>query len=215
MQYLENTLVKLIAVRPACLLLPTTWTKHAPLLQRLAERRNHPQVKQAIERLELRNSRLLQSSKSIPFVSHTPAGRVYRLLDSVDYSHPVRIEDLSFDCMEVIPDATQLIAVVLEWASSCYREGTHRIYLTVRLLRKWSHLGADVYHGIISYFHGMSWVTACESSIAFKITAELVRSKTFAAGRYLQWLIATGSLGHHTDLSLVSHDSHLGKQLLT
>lgn len=29
----------------------------------------------------------------------------------------------------------------------------------------------------------------------------MVRSKTFATGRYLQWLIATGSTGHSTDLS--------------
>lgn len=51
----------------------------------------------------------------------------------------------------------------------------------------------------------MSWVGTGQLSIVFRIVAELVRSKTFAAGRYLQWLIATGSLGHDTDLSSVSY----------
>ncbi|KAA8614911.1 Med12 multi-domain protein [Pyrenophora tritici-repentis] len=201
LHYLENTVIRLIATIPACLLLPTAWAKYSPLLVQLAERRNHPHVTQAVRRLEQRNSRLLQSSKNLPSASQTPAGRVYRILDSVDYNRPVRIEDLSLDCMEVVADAPRLIDILLRWACSCYREGSHRIYLATRLLRKWAHLGADVYDGILSHFHELTWVATGESSILFKIVAELVRSKTFATGRYLQWLIATGSIGHSTDLS--------------
>ena len=107
--------------------------------------------------------------------------------------------------MEIIPDAIQLIAVVLQWACSCYRNGVHRTYLTTRLLRRWSHLGADVYDGIISFLRDMTWVETADLRIVFRIVAELVRSKTFAAGRYLQWLIATGSLGPDADLSSVSY----------
>jgi len=204
LHYLENTLIKLLATRPACLLLPTAWARYSPLLLQLAERRNHPHVTQAVRRLEQRNSRLLQSPKDAPSASQTPAGRVYRILDSVDYNRPVRIEDLSLDCMEVVADAPRLIDILLRWACTCYREGSHRIYLATRLLRKWSHLGADVYDGIVSHLHDLTWVATGESSILFKIVAELVRSKTFATGRYLQWLIATGSIGHGTDLSSVS-----------
>jgi mediator of RNA polymerase II transcription subunit 12 len=205
LQYLENTVVRLLATRPACLLLPTTWARHGPLLQRLAERRNHPQVTQAIKRLQQRNNRLLQSPKNAPSASQTPVGRVYRILDAVDYNKPVRIEDLSLDCMEVVADAPRLIGILLQWACSCYREGSHRIYLATRLLRRWNHLGADVYDGIISYLRDMTWVASGEPKILFKIVAELVRSKTFATGRYLQWLIATGSAGHNTDFLSVSH----------
>jgi mediator of RNA polymerase II transcription subunit 12 len=203
--YLENTVVKLLATRPACLLLPTTWARHGPILNKLAERRNHPQVTQAVKRLEQRNSRLLQTPKNTSSTSQTLTSRVYRILDSVDYNKPVLIEDLSLDCMEVVADAPRLIGIVLQWACSYYREGSHRIYLATRLLRRWSHLGADVYDGIVSYLRDMGWVAAGEPSILFKIVAELVRSKTFATGRYLQWLIATGSVGHDTDFSSVSH----------
>ncbi|KAF1947285.1 hypothetical protein EJ02DRAFT_139344 [Clathrospora elynae] len=202
LQYLENTLVRLLATRPACLLLPATWTRHGPLMQKLAERRVHPQITQAVKRLEARNNRLLESSKNTSPTAQTPAGRIYRVLDSVDYNNPVRIEDLSFDCMEIITDAIRLIGTLLQWSCSCYRGGVHRIYLATRLLRRWSHLGADVYDGVISYLRDMSWVATGDPSILFKIVAELVRSKTFAIGRYLQWLIATGSAGHNMDMSL-------------
>ncbi|CAO2657656.1 Nn.00g037820.m01.CDS01 [Neocucurbitaria sp. VM-36] len=201
LQYLESILVKLLATRPACLLLPSTWAKHAALFETLTERRNNPQITQAVKRLQERNTRLLQTSKNSTITSRTRAGRVYCILDSVNYNSAVRIEDLSYECMEVIADATQLIAVLLQWACSSYRGGPHRTFLATRLLRKWSHLGADVYEGVISYLRGMSWVGNGEPNIIFRIIGELVRSKTFAAGRYLQWLIATGSLGHDTDLS--------------
>lgn len=201
LQYLENTLTKLLIARPACLLLPTTWAKHSAQLRRLTERRTHPQMKQAIKRIEQRNSRLLQSAKTRSSTMQSPAGRIYRLLDTASDVHPYRVEDLSFECMEIIPDATLLIATVLQWACSCYREGVHRTYLITRLLRRWSHQGADVYDGVISYLRDMSWVGTGDLSIIFRIIAELVRSKTFATGRYLQWLIATGSLGHDSDLS--------------
>jgi mediator of RNA polymerase II transcription subunit 12 len=202
--YLEKTLIQLLATRPACLLLPTAWARYGPLLQKLAARRNHLQITQAIRRLEQRNNRLLQSSQNAPSVSQTPAGRVYRLLDSVDYNKPVRLEDLSLDCMEVVADAPRLIGILLQWACSCYREGVHRIYLSTRLLRRWSQLGADVYDGIILYLRSMDWEDTGEPGILFKIIAELVRSKTFETGRYLQWLIATGSIGQDKDLSSVS-----------
>lgn len=106
--------------------------------------------------------------------------------------------------METMPDSTLLIAAVLQWACSCYREGDHRTYLAIRLLRKWNHLGADVYDGVISYLRDRSWVGSGDLRVVFRIVAELVRSKTFAVGRYLQWLIATGSLEHDADLSSVS-----------
>jgi mediator of RNA polymerase II transcription subunit 12 len=201
LQYLENTVVRLLATRPACLLLPTAWARYSPLLRKLAERKNHAHVTQAVRRLELRNTRLLQSPKKVPSASQTPAGRVYRILDSIDYNKPVRIEDLSCDCMEIVADAPRLIGILLQWACTCYREGAHRIYLATRLLRRWNHLGADVYDGIVSHLRDVTWVATGDPSILFRIVAELVRSKTFATGRYLQWLIATGSTGYSTDLS--------------
>lgn len=204
LQFLENTLLKLLATRPACLLLPASWRKHNTVLKTLASKREHPQIKQAVERLNSRNQRLLKSSRKTAVSSRSLAARVFQKLDSVDFATPVRMEDLSYECMEIISNAPRLISVLLQWASSCYREGSHRLYLAVRLLRKWSHIGADVYDGVISFFQSMSWTVTGDMYILLRIVAELVRSKHFSAGRYLQWLIATGSLGGESDLSSVS-----------
>ena len=200
---LENTLIKLLAVRPACLLLPTSWSQHSTTLHGLAERINHPQVAHGVKRLDERNSRLQQSSKVAPVASTTSAGRVYRILDNVDYNKMVRIDEVSTDCMEVIPHPVNLVSALLQWACSCYREGSYRVCLATRLLRRWAHLGADIYECVTTYLEGMSWAKSGDSRMVFKIISELVRSRTFAAGRYMQWLIATGSIAQNLDLSLV------------
>ena len=203
LHYLEGTLDRLITTQPSCLLLPATWAQHGALLQTLSERRSRPQLTLAVERLEQRNNRLLRSPKNVTLASGTPHGRVYGILDSVNYHSAVSIDDLSSECMEVIEDDVQRIAVLMHWACSSYREGIHRAYLATRLLRKWNHQGSDVYEGIVSYLQEMTWKDTGEVSILFKIIAELVRSKTFSIGRYLQWLIATGSLRNDVHLSQV------------
>lgn len=109
--------------------------------------------------------------------------------------------------MEIISNAIQLISTLLQWACSCYRTGSHRIYLATRLLRRWSHLGADVYEGVISYLQNMTWADSGELHILLRIVAELVRSKHFSVGRYLQWLIATGSLGQDSNPASVSRST--------
>lgn len=204
LQFLENSLLKLLTTRPACLLLPISWPKHSAALKALVTKRNLPQIAQAVEKLDGRNARLLSFVRNGKSSSRTCAARVFHKLDSINYASPIRIEDLSHECMEITSNAVQLISTLLHWACSCYRAGSHRIYLATRLLRRWSHLGADVYEGIISYLQSMSWVKSGEIHVLLRIVAELVRSKHFSVGRYLQWLIATGSLGCDASLSLVS-----------
>jgi mediator of RNA polymerase II transcription subunit 12 len=147
---------------------------------------------------------LLRPSKTPGASTVDSTARLYRLLDSVDYSVNVRIDRLAYDCMELISEYSTLISTVLKWASSYYREGSHRIYLVTRLLRRWSHLGADIDDGVLSYLHSMMPNRSNDPRVVFRIIAELVRSKTFSTGRYLQWLIATGSVSQGSDISAVS-----------
>jgi mediator of RNA polymerase II transcription subunit 12 len=186
-----------------------SWVKHGAVLKTLAAKRDHSQITHAVEKLEARNNRLLQTRRAATPLSRTSAARVFRKLDSINYKSPIGIEDLSYECMEIMSNATQLISVLLQWACSCYRLGSHRIYLATRLLRRWSHLGADVYEGVVSYLQNMTWVHTGQLSVLLRIVAELVRSKHFPVGRYLQWLIATGSAGLDTDFSSVSPHSVL------
>jgi mediator of RNA polymerase II transcription subunit 12 len=200
----ENTMFKLVVTKPACLLLPKTWAKHRSTLHNFALRRCQLVVTGAIADLDARNTELCQPSGVLGSKLNDHVGQIYHLLDSVDYNTSVRIDDLAFDCMEIESDAGRLISAVMQWASSIYRQGSHHIYLATRLLRKWSHLGADVYSGLLGYLTTMVSNERKEPAVVFRIIAELLRSRTFSLGRFLQWLIATGSLTHHTDLSSVS-----------
>ncbi|KAF2691505.1 hypothetical protein K458DRAFT_381358 [Lentithecium fluviatile CBS 122367] len=201
---LENTIFRLILAKPGCLLLPRTWEKHRVPLQTFVRRRCHAGITNAVADLDARNSQLSRPSGTAASNATDAVGQIYTLLDSVDYSTILPIDELAFDCMEVISDAGRLTSTVMQWASSIYRQGSHRIYLATRLLRKWSQLGADVYDGILAYLPIMALDQSKEPAVVFRVIAELLRSKTFSLGRYLQWLIATGSLSHHSDLRSTS-----------
>ncbi|CAI6335821.1 unnamed protein product [Periconia digitata] len=200
LSFLENTLLKLIVTMPACLLLPTAWAKHSRALHHLANRRPQPDFICAMKVLDARNRKLIRPSVSTVILPNDAYGRIYQLLDSIDYSNRICIDDLSYGCMEMMYDTTQLVTAVLSWACSLYRQGSHRIYLVTRLLRKWNHLGTDIYDAILAYLPQLALDHSKEPRAIFRIIAELVRSKTFSPGRFLQWLIATGSLRQHQDL---------------
>jgi mediator of RNA polymerase II transcription subunit 12 len=188
------------------MLLPKAWERQYAVLRRLISRHPHPQLTHTVEDLDRRARRLLRPSQSPSSRTTDSARRVIALLDSVDYSVSVQIEDLASTCIEMIPDANHLTSTLLAWASSIYRDGSHRAYLVVRLLRKLSQFGVDIDESILSYLRSPSPHQGSNPQNLSRIIAELVRSKSFSIGQYLQWLIATGSLSSTSsqDLSSVS-----------
>lgn len=124
------------------------------------------------------------------------------MLDSVDYTSGLNTETLACECLATISDARTLVSTVLKWASSLYREGAHRAYLATRLLRRWSRSGLDIDSAILSYFHSSDMNKGSDPRNVFRIVAELVRSKNFSVGKYLQWLIATGSVHQSPESSV-------------
>lgn len=202
--YLEKVLIKLLVTSPGCLLLPKMWKKNRSILQHLSSRHSHPQIVRTIENLEIRSKRLLQSSRNASTGNHDFSRKMYHLLDAIDYDQKIDIEGIAWKCMETIPETRNLVSTALDWASSLHREGSYRIYLVTRLLRKWSHVGIDIDDGILYYLQSMEPKTSSEPRNVFRVIAELARSRTFSVGKYLQWLIATGSLGSSEDLSVPS-----------
>jgi mediator of RNA polymerase II transcription subunit 12 len=106
--------------------------------------------------------------------------------------------------MDLTSTARVTVSAALQWASSPYRDGCYRIYLATRLIRKWSLLGADTDDAILAYFHSTERDVGADQRNAFRVVAELIRSQTFSVGKYLQWLIATGSISRSQDITLVS-----------
>ena len=173
-------------------------------MQSLARGRAHTEFSNAIVDLAERNGKVTQRLNSGWSTSQRSFRMLYDLLDSLEYQSTIFVDSLAFHCMDLIPDRDQLISAVLGWSSSLYRQGLHRAYLVTRLLRKWDHMGIDVCEGIINYLPKMASDGSKEPETIFRIIAELVRSKTFLLGRYLQWLIATGSMDTAHNIPTVS-----------
>jgi mediator of RNA polymerase II transcription subunit 12 len=200
LEYLEKILLKLLATTPSCLLLPRTWDVNLPVLQHLVSRHPHTQVLSSVNDLDRRVKRL-QHRLGAHSDSKDPTRRVISLLDSLEYVTAVDMERTACDCLATMPDAHTLVSTVLKWAASLYREGVHRIYLATRLLRRWCRSGVDVDSAILSYFLSPDSSQGCDPRNIFRIVAELIRSKNFSVGKYLQWLIATGSIHRNQDIS--------------
>jgi mediator of RNA polymerase II transcription subunit 12 len=190
------------------------WETYLPVLQRLASRHPHPQITATLQDLDRRTKVLLQQSKNASS-TQDPRRTVLSLLDAVDYAAGVNVDHLAFECMQVMPDARNLIFAVLDWASSFYRDGYHRVYLATRLLRRWSKSGLDIDDAILSYFHSIEPKKSTDPRNVFRIIAELVRSRTFSVGKYLQWLIATGSLNPRPNISSVGPRLSIRRPFLT
>lgn len=210
LQHLEKVLIKLVLTSPGSLLLPKTWDANFSVLRRLATRHPHAQITSIIEHLDRRARRLLSQPRCASSNTQDSTRTLITLLDSVDYAVSLNVDHLASECLALMPDSQSLILVVLNWASSFHRDGLHRVYLVTRMLRKWGHLGVDIDTAILSYFRSLDSVTGCDLCIVFRIVAELVRSKTFSVGKYLQWLIATGSIRKDQDPCSVSCTCTLG-----
>ncbi|KAK8185417.1 uncharacterized protein BKA78DRAFT_356261 [Phyllosticta capitalensis] len=175
-----------------CLVIPKTWKRHQHIIETLRTESN-PQSLQAAARDVIRRNERLTGWKSKWAQSNTSAQKaVISSLDSL--SLDLNIEDLSTKCLDLVPDRHSLAITVLQWACSLYREGEHRLYVAARLLRKWRIKGADIDSAILAFLGDGQRLRDIKHRDFFRLVAELVRSHHFSVGRYLQWLIASGSL---------------------
>ena len=190
---LESIISRLAISKPACLLLPDDWDRCKEVLHTFDTHRAYAKISRVITDLDRRNRNVMHSPTGGPSTSQQSLHLLYHLLDNLDYHSTVNIDSVAFECMSLVPDHINLVSAILRWSSSMYRQGSHRIYLVTRLLRKWNQVGIDVFEGIIGYIPELVSDYSKDPDPVFRIVAELVRSKTFLLGRYLQWLIATGS----------------------
>ncbi|KAK7513265.1 uncharacterized protein IWZ02DRAFT_493580 [Phyllosticta citriasiana] len=189
-QYVSN----LVTSHRNCLIIPKTWKKHQHIIDALQAEGNPPL--QAAARDVVRRNERLTGWKSKWAQSNTSTQKaVISSLDSL--SLDLNINDLSAKCLDLVPDRHSLAITVLQWACSLYREGEHRLYVAARLLRKWRMKGADIDSAILSFLGDNQRLRDIKHRDFFRLVAELVRSHHFSVGRYLQWLIASGSLSRN------------------
>lgn len=194
-------------------MIPRVWADYHSTLESSIDRAK-PNVASAFENVWRRNDRLSppvhrRSGKS----GDTPKRQLIQILDAVRTN--LDIDQLSNICTSVIKDRDALVQVLLEWASSSYRVGLSRVYLVVRLLRRWNRGGMDTDEIILDFLSRSRRNTGICSYNVYLLVAELVRSRHFSVTRYLRWLIARGALGGYKTLDPVSSRPYLSRLLLS
>lgn len=121
---------------------------------------------------------------------------IIRLLDSIRTAHD--ISSVSVACIDTFDDRDTLIYKLLEWISTPFRYGLRRVYIGVRLLRKWKMSGVDVDSHVLGFLSESPKANENMDNV-YHTVSELVRSQTFSVGRYLQWLMAKGVTGLQGD----------------
>lgn len=181
---------------PNCFVLPLTWRKHKGTLGNCFSI-VQPEGNVKLDRLIKRNERVSRIELCRPSGGQSSPDRLFSLLDTSDMSND--IERLSSECLNLSLEAPYLISRLFEWASTKFRCGANRVYVAIRLLRKWRNLDIDidVDKEIMSFLQRKADTPGLVKERIYHIVSELVRSHSFAVSRYLQQLIAGGAISDH------------------
>lgn len=137
-----------------------------------------------------RNARVQQARDCCKTAQSSPQRQVIRLLDSA--RSMCDMTAISEACLSVIEDKAALVSKLLEWTATPFRRGLVRVYVAVRLLRKWKRSGIDIDSHILSFLMEIRNKAGLDMNNVYHVISELVRSQSFSVGRYLQWLMARG-----------------------
>ena len=143
------------------------------------------------QNLAERNARVQRSMHSQRTAHHSVQRQqhIIHLLDSIRTAHD--ISSVSVACLDTFEDRATLIYKLLNWTATPFRHGLCRIYIGVRLLRKWKMAGVDVDSHVLAFLNESHKANQNMDNV-YHVVSELVRSQTFSVGRYLQWLMAKG-----------------------
>lgn len=185
-QKLIQILRSFILSDPLCFLL-SSWRKYEAMLRDcLGLASNH------LERLSKRNSRLrkLPPDPGHQLCSKSCQQKLITLLDSLPIR--VRIDPVADVCRRTIADDNLLIRTCLDWATNIYRNGDARIYIVVRLLRRWASNDIGLDAPIQEFMCMNQSLPQQQKKNFFRILADLVHSKDFLISHYMGWLNAKG-----------------------
>ncbi|CAG7925215.1 unnamed protein product [Penicillium olsonii] len=179
---------KLVLEHTSSMVLPKTWETYNQQVFSSLDLTN--EADQALlQSLSERNARVQRPKHSSKTTQRSPHQRIIRLLDSIRPAHDMSSISTYLDAFE---DKAVLVTKLLEWLSTHFRYGLHRVFIAARLLRKWKSAGVDIDGHILAFLSRARTNDGLGMEPIFHVISELVRSQTFSVGRYLQWLMARG-----------------------
>ena len=185
---------RLVHQHASSVILPKSWAMYKDLVSSSLDLEN--KVDRIIfQSLAERNIRVQQPMENQRTHNHSTQQQqqyIIRLLDSIHSAHD--IPSVSVACLDSSEDRKSLIYKLLEWTATPFRHGLHRVYIAVRLLRKWKLSGVDVDAHVLAFLNDSPKAKENMENV-YHVISELVRSQTFPVGKYLQWLVAKGVTG--------------------
>ncbi|CAI7568844.1 uncharacterized protein N7487_009820 [Penicillium crustosum] len=185
---LSRFIKKLVLDHTSSMILPNSWETYQQQVSSALDLGNEAE-KALFQSLAERNARVQRPRHSKQTTQRSPHQRIVRLLDSIHSA-----QDLStvFGYLDAFDDKAVLVFKLLEWLSTPFRHGLCRVYIGVRLLRKWKLAGVDIDSHILAFLSRGQNNQKLNMDQIYHVVSELVRSQTFSVGRYLQWLMARG-----------------------
>lgn len=187
---------------PACFILPAFWSKYEDVIQSCLDQKDI-RWQSSFDSLskrnwKIRNRSLKQSRRTTKSHRQTIIMYLDSLRDDQSFG------DVAGACLQATGDHDLVVRTCIEWATSLYRYGCFRAYAAARLLRMWKRKGVDLQGPIFDFLAACSDISGLQKREIYRLLAELVRSRHLSVGKYLQWLIARGTLDGHHELNSVS-----------
>ena len=186
---LQKLVVVLAVSNHGCLILPQVWERYKYLLSPKA---GADETSTPARNITRRNERLAAPLSKTAANTRSPIMDLYEMLDSLGVSF--ERETLAERCLAFVPDASILVSAVLEWASTPYRAGVARIYHASNVIADLHHAGHDTDAAILRYISRKKDTGEQSTQSIHKVVIDLIRLEAFSVGRYLQWLITSGTL---------------------
>ncbi|KAG8624532.1 hypothetical protein KVT40_007599 [Elsinoe batatas] len=186
---LDQLILKLAAIHPNALVALKRWPSLSSTYKSLCNRHSQGQINTRLQSIATRNDHLNVSSDQTRARLKSPQLQVFDYLDQIAIG--THIDTILDTCQVLCNNAEILVTAIIDWATTVHRVGRSRIYLAVRLLRQLATSGTSLEEPVLSCLESTSG-RARDRSMFDAVVVELVSSRHFNFGKYLQWLISSG-----------------------
>ncbi|KAL9042393.1 MAG: hypothetical protein Q9180_000641 [Flavoplaca navasiana] len=183
-----NLITVFLVTSPASFLMPRRWLGYQSLLRSVTEA--GAPASTLFNDICKRNMRLLAMAGSDADSEEEASQSLIELLDSL--ASGTDIFKIAPEMWEVAPNAEILVRTCLCWSTSIFSNSWARIYIAVRLLRSWRGMGLDIQTQLLQFLAIDAKAADLDDDKLYRVIAELIRSRHFSVGGYLNWVIANG-----------------------
>lgn len=179
-------------IAPACFILPLCWGQYENIIINCLEGDNVAMISD-FKQLSKRNLKLQRFAvDDLCCSNRTEEQQLVTLLD--EFPPEAELGSMAHVCLEKFEDRALIISTCLCWATGLSRTGSFRIYVVVRLFRMWAKLRVEVEGPLLNFLTLHPNMPPPQKVNVYKVLAELVHSKDVSVSKYLQRLMAKGSL---------------------